>query len=181
MGSGEVDSGSIHGQDLHAPTTKVAPNGGGILDRLLVQEFTQLAQELLAGTHANIGGEQDFLDLVEQYRIEFLLPREELPETLDPARTSGLEPGHERSDIPLSHGHKALRSARLLHQKRARHPAGRPPNRGGWFDGQHGGRSLRQQGLARHGSGRLRRDGFRGCGGRNRGGGGLRRRKPGRC
>ena len=61
----EVDRRRVQRQDLRAALAQVRPDRVGVRQLLARQRRAELLQQLLAGAHADVGGEQDLLDVVD--------------------------------------------------------------------------------------------------------------------
>ena len=101
LAESKVSGRRVEREDLGAALAQERPDRVGVAQILARQRGSDLLEQPLAGAHADVGGEQDLLDVVDDARIQLLAPREHLAQTRDPAGARARQPGRERSRIRL--------------------------------------------------------------------------------
>ena len=91
----EVDGRRRQRQDLGRAPAQERPDRVGIGQLAARQRAADLLEQLLAGAHADVGGQQHLLDLVDDRRVDLLLAREDLAQTRDEAAARARQAGRE--------------------------------------------------------------------------------------
>src|SRR5262249_5826443 len=93
MRRAEVDGRRGQRQHLGGAAAQARPDRGGRRQLAARQRAADLLEQLLTGAHADVGGQQHLLDLVDDRRVYLLLPGEDCAEARDESAARALEAG----------------------------------------------------------------------------------------
>ncbi len=162
LGAVERQRRRIEREDLSAALAQESPDRVGVFQVLARERGADLLEQALAGAHADVGGQQDLFDLVDDARIELLAAGEDLTEARDPPRPGARQAWRQRGGVCLPSlafllRRRVLLAARLL-DRRGRRREGDDLGRGARLGGRFSsGRAGRSAGVAA-GAGRAARD-----------------------
>ena len=137
-----------------------AQTASGSFRSLRVSDVRISSSNSLAGAHADVGGQQHLLDLVDDAGIQLLAPGEDLAEARNPARPRARQPGRQRGDILLGFLLSSNRFCARFLERRGRRGNGMTWA-GGRGSGARSGRAGRSAGVGRPGGARAPAGGMR--------------------